>query len=96
MLHREQRRAKPDQKAKKHKEELAALVEAQRKVETLGYLDSGGETGDPDQGGYEEATDVLGKHGDGCHGDQQDGKIMIMMVVVMIYMNRKVVTSTSN
>ncbi|XP_030829702.1 uncharacterized protein C8orf34 homolog isoform X2 [Strongylocentrotus purpuratus] len=55
----EQRRAKPDQKAKKHKEELAALVEAQRKVETLGYLDSGGETGDPDQGGYEEATDVL-------------------------------------
>ncbi|XP_041466618.1 uncharacterized protein C8orf34-like [Lytechinus variegatus] len=55
----EQRRAKPDQKAKKHKEELAALVEAQRKVETLGYLDSGGEADDPDQGGYEEATDVL-------------------------------------
>ncbi|XP_071508034.1 uncharacterized protein [Diadema antillarum] len=55
----QERRAKPDQKAKKHKEALAALVEAQRKVETLGYLDSGGDAGDPDQGGYEEATDML-------------------------------------
>ena len=59
-MHREQRRAKPDKQAKKHKEQLAALVEEQRKVETLGYLDSGGEMTEPDQGGYEEATDMLG------------------------------------
>ena len=61
--------------AKKHKEDLAALVEAQRKVETLGYLDSG-ETTDKDQGGYEEATDVLGKKRGSCYGDQENCRVM--------------------
>ncbi|XP_022088878.1 uncharacterized protein LOC110978293 [Acanthaster planci] len=35
------------------------MAAAQRKVETLGYLDSGEEPTDPDQAGYEEATDLL-------------------------------------
>ncbi|XP_038051970.1 uncharacterized protein C8orf34 homolog isoform X6 [Patiria miniata] len=52
-------RQKPGEKAKKHKKELAEMAAAQRKVETLGYLDSGEEPTDPDQAGYEEATDLL-------------------------------------
>ena len=37
------------------------MVETQLKVERLGYLDTGDDDVDPDSGGYEEATDMLGK-----------------------------------
>ena len=36
------------------------MVEAQLKVESLGYVDTGADEGDPDSGGYEEATDMFG------------------------------------
>ncbi|KAJ8020374.1 hypothetical protein HOLleu_39948 [Holothuria leucospilota] len=55
----EQRRARPGKKAKEHKKELAELVAKQREVETLTYLDTGEEDPAPDEGGFEEATDVL-------------------------------------
>ena len=58
-----ERRARPGNKAKKHKQDLAKMVEAQLAVESLGYLDTGEDEGDPDSGGYEEATDLLGKSG---------------------------------
>lgn len=58
---REQRRARPGKKAKEHKKELAELVAKQREVETLTYLDTGEEDTAPDEGGFEEATDVLGE-----------------------------------
>ncbi|XP_072042693.1 uncharacterized protein C8orf34 homolog isoform X2 [Amphiura filiformis] len=54
-----ERHERPGNKAKKHKQELAQMVEAQLKVESLGYLDTGDVDGDPDSGGYEEATDML-------------------------------------
>ena len=56
-----ERRQKPGNKAKKHKQELAQMVEAQRQVESLGYVDTGDDAGDPDSGGYEEAADMFGK-----------------------------------
>ena len=41
-----------------HKE-LSQMVKAQLKVESLGYVDTGADEGDPDSRGYEEATDML-------------------------------------
>lgn len=60
-LFREQRKARPGQKSKEHKKELAELVASQREVETLTFLDTGEDEGDVIDPVVEEATDIYGR-----------------------------------
>lgn len=55
----EQRKAKPGQKSKEHKRELAELVASQREVETLTFLDTGEDEGNVMDPVVEEATDIF-------------------------------------